>query len=221
MANALLSHAQYEVVCCENALDALEHIRRQFFDVVITDANMRPHSGFDLIRSLKLVPNYDLVPVAMLTGRREKKDVERALSVGAQEYFVKPLDPHHFLKKVGEMVTISEEHQRAARFAQIKMEEVATCQLPLVIIGLTEKGVLIDSDHSLHLGSTISLDCELFGRIGIPKTVFRVTSCSNGLVPGTFEIRASFEDLPEREMAKVRQYVQAQTLLKKRNQNVA
>lgn len=217
VAAALLTHVQHEVLCCENAVDALELARRELFDVVITDANMHPHSGFDLVRSLKLIPDYDLVPVAMLTGRRERRDVERALSVGVQDYFVKPLDPDHFIKKVAELVARGESQQRTARFAQVELDEVATCQMPLVVIGLTEKGVLLDSDHHLHTDSTITLDCDLFNRIGIPKAQLRVVRSSPGKIEGTFEVRTSFEGLSEKDLLKVRQYIQTRTQQLKRS----
>jgi CheY-like chemotaxis protein len=210
MASALLVHEQFEVSVCENAIDALELIRRESFDVVITDANMTPHSGFDLIRSIKLLPSYDLVPIAMLTGRREKRDVERALSVGARDYIVKPLDPMSFIKKVTELAMISEDHRRTAKFAELTLDEVANCELPLVIIGLTESGVLIDSDHRFHIGSQLTLDSEVFNRIGIPRPVVRVTSCTEGAISGSFEVRTSFASLDEKNSMKIRHYVQAQ-----------
>lgn len=217
MAAALLRHspnARFEVVCCENAMEAIEHARKSEFDVVITDANMSPHTGYDLIRSLKLIPGFDLIPIAMLTGRREKRDVERALAVGAQDYIVKPLDPDHFVKKVIELVHRSEEHRRAIRYAEITLDEVGSCDVPLVIIGMNESGVLLDSDHHLHLGSIVRLDAEVFNRVGIPKPQVRVASCTPGSTDGTFEIRTTFHDFDEKSSMKVRQYV-AQTTQKR------
>lgn len=216
IAGALLSHAQFDVTCSENAVDAMEHVRRETFDVVITDANMTPHSGFDLIRSIKLLPQYDLVPVAMLTGRREKRDVERALSVGAQDYIVKPLDPDLFIKKVSELAMRSLDNHRAAKFAEVPLNEIATCELALVVIGLTEHGALLDSDHALRVGSIVTLDCDVFHRIGTPKPQVRIISCSPGPTENTFEVRTSFHALDEKNLMKIRHYVQARALQHKK-----
>ncbi|CAN5661923.1 hypothetical protein BH10BDE1_BH10BDE1_27460 [soil metagenome] len=215
MASALLVHARFDVTCCENAMDALELVRREAFDVVITDANMTPHSGFDLIRSIKLLPSYDLIPIAMLTGRREKRDVERALSVGARDYIVKPLDPAGFIKKVTELAAISEDQRRTAKFAELELDETASCELALVVIGITESGVLLDSDHRLHIGSQLTLDCDAFHRIGIPKSVVRVTSCTAGEIEGSYEVRTSFTNLDEKNALKVRHYIQAHARMPK------
>ena len=216
MASALLVHAQFDVICCETAMEALDQIRKQPFDVIITDANMSPHSGFELIRSIKTIPSYDLVPIAMLTGRREKRDVERALSVGAQDYIVKPLDPEYFIKKVKELASLSENHHRIARFAEVKLDEVATVELSLVVIGVTEHGLLLSCDHLLHKGSVLKIDGEIFTKIGASKLHVRVTSCTPGDVEGTFEVRTSFEGLDDRSLTKIRQFIQMRAIPGKR-----
>ena len=216
-ASALLVHAQFDVFCCETAIEALEQIRKQEFDVIITDANMSPHTGFDLIRSVKTIPSYDLVPIAMLTGRREKRDVERALAVGAQDYIVKPLDPEFFIKKVGELAQLSEKNRRTARFAEVTLNEIAACEVALVVIGLTEHGVLLESNHHLQVGSIVRIDCELFQKIGVSKSQVRVTSCSAGKIEGTFEIRTKFEAPDEKSVAKVRAHIHSRILHDKRS----
>ncbi len=208
MAKALLVHAKFDVSCCENAIDALALARREHFDVVITDANMAPHSGFDLIRSLKLLPNFDLVPIAMLTGRRERRDVERAVAVGAQDYIVKPIDPAGFVKKVRELAELSESLHRSSKFAQAELNEVASCQLAMVLTGLTENGVLLDSDHRLRIGSQMVISSDIFNRVGIQSPSVRVTSCTEGKVQGSFEVRTSFVGLDEKNVLKVRQFLQ-------------
>jgi two-component system chemotaxis response regulator CheY len=217
IASALLVHAQFDVICCESAIEALDQIRKQEFDVIITDANMSPHSGFDLIRSVKTIPSYDLVPIAMLTGRREKRDVERALSVGAQDYIVKPLDPGYFIKKVTELASLSETNRRTARFAEIKLNEVAVCEVGLVLIGLTEQGLLLDSDHHLNAGTVIRVESDLLTKIGVPRPQARVTSCTIGKIEGTFEIRTKFEALDEKGIAKIRAYIHSRVLNDKRS----
>lgn len=221
MAAALLVHAQFDVVCCQSAVEALEQIRSQEFDVIVTDANMSPHTGYDLIRSIKLLPNYDLIPIAMLTGRREKRDVERALALGAEDYIVKPLDPESFIKKVKELAARREEHRLISKFAEIAVDEVASCEVPLIITSLTEAGAALDSDHSLHVGSQIRLSSEIFNRIGIPNPSLRVTSCRPGELEGTYEIRTTFFGLDEKQLQKVRQFVQASALQTKRSQKAS
>ncbi len=215
IASALLVHAQFDVYACETAMEALEQIRKQDFDVVITDANMSPHTGYDLIRSIKTIPSYDMIPIAMLTGRREKRDVERAISAGAQDYIVKPLDPELFIKKVTELASLSEKHQRIAKYAEVDLDEVVTCELPMVVIGVTEHGILLESDHLLRKGTVLKLNSEFFSKLGAAVPQVRVMSCTTGEIEGTFEVRTSFEGMDERGLAKLRQYIHSRTLTKR------
>lgn len=209
VASRLLQHTGVEVVTCASAMEALDQAQRYEFDVIITDANMKPHSGYELIRSIKAIPSYDLIPIAMITGRREKRDVERAVAVGAQDYIVKPIDPDRFIQKVRELISRSENARRAARFGEVQLNEVAKMTTAVVIVGLSETGVLLDSDHKLFEGSVITLDAELFDKIGCSTPQAKVKSCIPGSVEGTFEVRASFQNLDERNTMKIRQFVQA------------
>jgi two-component system chemotaxis response regulator CheY len=192
IAAKLLAFAKIDVVLCTSAMEALEQARELEFDVVITDANMQPHSGYDLIRSIKQIPTYDLIPIAMITGRREKRDVERALAVGAQDYIVKPIDPERFIKKVTELISQSEQARKAARFGEVQLEEVAKCSVAIVMsAGISESGVLLDSDHKLLEGTVLNLDAEIFDRIGIPRPQAKGEKLHSGI--GRKNIRNSRE----------------------------
>ncbi len=221
IASKLLAHARIDVVTCTGAIEALDRAREIEFDVVITDANMTPHSGYDLIRSIKQIPTYDLIPIAMITGRRERRDVERALAVGAQDYIVKPIDPERFIKKVSELVAQSERARQAARFGEVQLEEIAKCSVAVVVTGISESGVLLDSDHKLLEGTVLNLDAAIFDRIGISRPQAKVKNCTPGSIEGTFEVRASFYSLDDRGLGKVRQFVQTKSTHGKKGQKAA
>lgn len=221
VASKLLGHIGAEVVACTSAMEALEQAQKRAFDVVITDANMKPHTGYELIKSIKAIPSYDLIPIAMITGRREKRDVERAVAVGAQDYIVKPIDPERFIQKVQELISSSENAQRTSRFGEVQLEEVAKLSAAVVIVGLSESGVLLDSDHKLLEGSIITLSADLFDKIGSPSPQAKVKSCTAGAVEGTFEIRAAFHGLDDRGTTKIRQFVQAKLSNQKKTARAA
>lgn len=71
---------------------ALDILFNQEVDLLITDWKMQPMDGLELvhhIRNSSESPNRFL-PVIMLTGRGERKDVEAARDNGVTEYLVKP-----------------------------------------------------------------------------------------------------------------------------------
>jgi len=71
---------------------ALEHIRTTDTDLLITDWRMSPVNGIQLIDYLRKdssSPN-PYIPIIMLTGKAELKDVAHARDSGVTEFLVKP-----------------------------------------------------------------------------------------------------------------------------------
>ncbi len=55
---------------------------------------MMPHAdGFDVLAHIRARPEWQAVPVLMLTARSQEEDVSRALGAGATGYVVKPFLP--------------------------------------------------------------------------------------------------------------------------------
>lgn len=67
-------------------------MRQREIDMVITDWNMAPVSGLELIRFIRTSPDCSnpYMPIIMLSGRGEWSDVEKARDAGFSEYIIKP-----------------------------------------------------------------------------------------------------------------------------------
>jgi len=59
--------------------------------LVITDLKMPRKSGFDVLSFIRSQPRLSTLPVVVLSASSEAADIDRALSLGANGYFVKPL----------------------------------------------------------------------------------------------------------------------------------
>lgn len=81
-------------------MQAMQYLDSLPFDLLISDANMPHYSGYDLVRTLRNNDSFEHLLVAMLTGRRQRKDVERAIQAGVDDYIVKPIDPLILIQKV-------------------------------------------------------------------------------------------------------------------------
>ena len=58
----------------------------------------------DLVKTLRKQPSTAMIPIALLTGRREKEDVARGLASGADDYIVKPIEPDLFIDKINTLL---------------------------------------------------------------------------------------------------------------------
>lgn len=72
-----------------DGLDAIEKIREEQFDLLITDLNMPNMGGLKLIEHVRTMGL--TVPIIILTTCGEEKDVARGLELGANDYVTKPI----------------------------------------------------------------------------------------------------------------------------------
>lgn len=89
-----------EVEEADNGQVALERLKAQPFDFVLTDWNMPFMDGRSMVLELRQTPGIDQLPVVMVTTRNTKADVIEALKAGVNNYVVKPFKPSDLGKKI-------------------------------------------------------------------------------------------------------------------------
>jgi twitching motility two-component system response regulator PilH len=215
---ALLSNAGHDVFVAEEAISALATLKTQDIDLMITDANMPRHSGFDLIRAIKKVPRAKELITVMLTGRKERRDIDLALELGVRDYIVKPIDPLIFLQKIKALAdsrdqTVVQTHEEP-QFASTVLNSLAKAISEIEIYSVSEAGLVIRSASPFSEGAKVELDCDLFAKIGIDAPALRVvSSLRNGT---SFETRIHFIGAKDATLTKIRAWVQASVLKKNR-----
>lgn len=90
---------------CENAgngVEALEKIRYEVFDAVITDIVMPEMGGIILTQELsRLLPN---LPILMMTAFHDRYGKEEAIRAGARNFLLKPFSVKEFYSKFNELM---------------------------------------------------------------------------------------------------------------------
>ena len=74
----------------EDGVVALQMIRANGYDFVVSDINMPNMNGFDLLRAIKADDSLKHIPVLMVTAEARKEDIVMAARGGAAGYVVKP-----------------------------------------------------------------------------------------------------------------------------------
>ena len=112
----VLTAAGFEVTRVEDGTAAIEALKQDQFDVILTDVNMPGSTGVDLLR---LVRTYDMdVPVLLMSGAPDVDTALEAIELGAHRYLKKPLNTDDLLKTV-------ERAARLRRLANMKREAMA------------------------------------------------------------------------------------------------
>lgn len=74
----------------EDGVDALNKLRMDKFDFVVTDWNMPNMTGIELLRQIRANANLKHLPVLMVTAEAKKENIIEAAQAGASGYVVKP-----------------------------------------------------------------------------------------------------------------------------------
>ena len=84
----------------EDGSVALNMLRNNKFDFVVSDINMPVMTGFELLSAIKADSNLKHLPVLMVTAEARKEDIVRAAKDGAAGYIVKPFTKATLEEKV-------------------------------------------------------------------------------------------------------------------------
>ena len=82
----------YEVMQAENGRQALERIAEQHIDLVLLDIAMPEMDGIEVLTHLRKQYSMLELPVIMFTADDDEERVVEALSLGANDYLLKPLN---------------------------------------------------------------------------------------------------------------------------------
>jgi two-component system chemotaxis response regulator CheY len=74
----------------EDGAVALNMLKAQKYDFVVSDINMPNMNGFELLKAVKADDTLKHIPVLMVTAEARKEDIVLAAQSGAAGYIVKP-----------------------------------------------------------------------------------------------------------------------------------
>jgi two-component system chemotaxis response regulator CheY len=82
--------ADVDIVEASNGAAALDRLRDETFDVVVTDIEMPTLGGFELLSAIRRDARWRHLPVLMVTAEATKQEIARCTQAGATAYLVKP-----------------------------------------------------------------------------------------------------------------------------------
>jgi DNA-binding response OmpR family regulator len=104
-----LSFSGYEVISAADGREGMERALRASYQLMLLDLVMPHHSGFEVLEALrKERPGQ---PVIILSARGEEADRVRGLTMGADDYVVKPFSVRELLARVDAVLRRSSERE--------------------------------------------------------------------------------------------------------------
>ena len=79
---------------------ALEKMHIKHYGLVISDWNMEPMTGYDLLRQVRADPSLGEIPFIMVTAESKTENVIAAKKAGVNNYIVKPFNAQTLKTKI-------------------------------------------------------------------------------------------------------------------------
>lgn len=108
----MLLDEDYNVVIAGDGEEALDKLKLNVPDLVLSDVVMRRMDGFTLCQKIKESPDYGYLPVILITAKSDMDNRKHGIDCGADAYIGKPFDPY-YLKSV--IASVLENRQRIQR----------------------------------------------------------------------------------------------------------
>jgi diguanylate cyclase len=179
---ALLHNEPYFLSYLPSGEAALNLIDKIQPDVILLDFMMPEITGIEVCRRIKSTPQWQAVPVIMLTALNSKEDLSRCLDAGADDFISKPIDALELrarirsaLRTYQQYQRIQELNQQLSQFNTVLEERVQQRTVELediikydLLTKLPSRFSLIKeisstfNQHSFEQFVLITLDCDQF-----------------------------------------------------------
>jgi len=157
----------YHILTAEDGEAAEQILRETPVDLVVSDLMMPNVDGLELTQFIKSDPNFDYIPVILLTAKTAIESRLQALSYGADDYVTKPFEPEYLRARVHNILLMREQLERSYRQRLMRMEPRNDDPMP----GDTFLAKLLNvMDHQMD-NNTLTVD-DLVDEMGMGRTVF-------------------------------------------------
>ncbi len=200
----LLEKKNYVTHIAFEAHQAFEILQNYKIDLILLDWMLPNISGLDLLKSIKQNKQIHKTPVIIVSSKHEMKDVKKAISTGATDYIIKPIDPLILDSKLNRVLKKEIDWMPIKLLSDVA-DNQSTIKLPATLTRLSEVGFEIRSDASLNLGMSIEINVKFLQDLNIASAVGKIFE--KEAKENYFLYKCSLMGLRESELQKIRLYL--------------
>ena len=95
---------QFTVIEAANGQQALEALRKQHVDMVLSDWNMQPMNGLQLLHAMRGDADLAEVPFVLMTGEQTPQTITHAVAAGVAGFLTKPFGRDQLAKLITRVI---------------------------------------------------------------------------------------------------------------------
>lgn len=164
MLMSALATGGYEVTWARDGREALQRLREQKIDLVVTDLKLPYKGGLEILQAAK--DQNSLLPVIVMTAHGTIETAVKAVKDGAYDFLTKPFDPDHLLLVISRAL---EKQRLITENLLLKEEAASQSGLPRIIGKHPRVLAVIDQINKVAASRTTVL---LLGESGTGKELF-------------------------------------------------
>ena len=121
----LFLNRDYELSYAPSGQDALESLGTFFHpDIILLDVMMPGIDGIEVCRQIKAMPEWQAVPIIMITALTSKEDLARCLAAGADDFISKPVNSLELRARVHSMVRIKLQYDKIQNWSKLQQSTI-------------------------------------------------------------------------------------------------
>jgi two-component system cell cycle response regulator DivK len=94
--------SSYEIDEAADGETALAKVAKQRPDLILMDIQLPVMDGYEATRRIKANPDWNAIPIIVVTSYALSGDAEKARAAGCDDYVTKPYSPRQLLAKIKE-----------------------------------------------------------------------------------------------------------------------
>ena len=126
-----LTQPDYHLVLAGSGVEALEIVAELAVDLILLDVMMPEMDGFEVCQHLKSNPQWQFIPIILVTSLSSKEDLVHGLEVGADDFIAKPFEWLELQARVRSMLRLKAQYDRLET-QKTQLEEVLQLRKDMV-----------------------------------------------------------------------------------------
>ncbi|MEM9907258.1 MAG: hybrid sensor histidine kinase/response regulator [Cyanobacteria bacterium P01_D01_bin.44] len=127
----ILSPQDYQLHYAAGGRDAISSLDTFQPDLILLDVMMPELDGIEVCRQIKAMPQWQTVPIIMVTALNDKSDLAQCLTTGADDFISKPVNAVELRARAHSMLRIKQQYDSIQTLSRVQQNTIGVLESTL------------------------------------------------------------------------------------------